>query len=378
MVLGTGTQALAMVEYLKKAGYNVYLLYENYLNYAAKSKYIDKKIHCDCPVDSDSYLESIIKAVRENSIDVIIPMGDATAQVISKNKERLQNVVKFKTPKYDDFMRGYDKNQLMRLCQENGYSHPQTLDMSHIESLEDERLTNFLFPALLKPNLTTGGRGMVKVETINELKDRYSSLHSEYGDYHLQQFIPPGGRQIKVQLFINDDLTLRAASMINKVRWYPVSGGSNCCAISDFDKSLINMCHHILQDLNWTGFADFDLIENPESKELLVMEINPRVPACIKSPIVAGLNWAQVIVEGSLDMEPSHQEIKKGVVLRHLGLDTLWFLKSPNRWHASPNWFKFFGKNVHYQDMSGWTDPMTFLSGTWRNIKQIITGHDKS
>ena len=204
-----------------------------------------------------------------------------------------------------------------------------------------------------------------------------SSLHEQYGDYHLQQFIKAGGRQLKVQLYINKEKKLIASSIIEKLRWYPVQGGSNCCAVTIRDDKTIDMCHHILVDLNWLGFADFDLIEDPDTYQLLVMEINPRIPACIKSPIAAGLNWAQVIVESVIGNSSQEYKYREGVVLRHLGFDILWFIKSPNRWRSKPSWFKFFGKNIYYQDMSSWTDPLPFWGGTWNNIKKLITGHGK-
>lgn len=377
LVYGGGTQGLAMVHALKKAGHTVVVLYTDKYNYAVMSRYVDKRICCELSDKSDGFIDYFSNIIKQEKIDVVIPMGDATALFLSKNKERLQQIAKFAIPDFYDFMRGYDKNQLMRLCQEKGHPHPLTLDMSSAD-LDDDAVRDFPYPALLKPNITTGGRGMVRVESHGELRRLYPALHSEYGEYHLQRFIAPGGKQVKVQLYVDEDRSLRAASMMEKRRWYPVQGGSNCCAVSVYDQSVVDLCHNVLKDLNWVGFADFDLIEDPETKELLIMEINPRVPACIKSTIAAGVNWAQVIVEGALNQPAMAFGYKQGVVLRHLGLDVLWFITSPSRWHTKPNWFKFFGKNVFYQDMSGWSDPLPFICGTWRNVKQVLSGHGKA
>ena len=377
LVLNTGTQALAIVHALKLAGYKVYLLCEQRSNYAGVSRFVDKRICAKVSLKNDAPLDALADIIKGEKIDVVIPMGDVAAEFLSKHKSELLPLVKFQSPDYHDFMRGYDKNQLMRLCQEKGHPHPLTLDMSSAD-LDDDAVRDFPYPALLKPNITTGGRGMVRVESHGELRRLYPALHSEYGEYHLQRFIAPGGKQVKVQLYVDEDRSLRAASMMEKRRWYPVQGGSNCCAVSVYDQSVVDLCHNVLKDLNWVGFADFDLIEDPETKELLIMEINPRVPACIKSTIAAGVNWAQVIVEGALNQPAMAFGYKQGVVLRHLGLDVLWFITSPSRWHTKPNWFKFFGKNVFYQDMSGWSDPLPFICGTWRNVKQVLSGHGKA
>lgn len=377
LILGTGTQGLAMIQALKKAECHVVLLYGEKNNYADLSRFTDKKYRFIGDTESNDYLKEIRSIIEKEHIDVIIPMGDKSANFLSCHKEELSQNARFDTPDYEHFLRGYDKNQLMSLCQHKGYPHPKTLDLSKCEIDTNEELKSFTYPAMLKPNCTTGGRGMIKINDYNELRDKYPELHKHYGDYHLQQFIKPGGRQVKVQLYVNHDKNLVASSVIEKRRWYPVQGGSNCCAVTIKDDSLVDMCYNIMLDLNWLGFADFDLIEEPDTHQLFVMEINPRVPACIKSPIVAGLNWGQVFVDSSLRVSKHEYNYKEGVVLRHLGFDILWFLKSPNRWKSEPSWFKFFGKNVYYQDMSSWTDPLPFWCGTWNNIKKLFTGHGK-
>ena len=58
--------------------------------------------------------------------------------------------------------------------------------------------------------------------------------------------------------------------------------------------------------------------------------------------------------------------------LRQLGLDILWWKNSDNKWHTKPSWFKFFGKNIQYQDMSTVSDPMPVISGTFNNIKKLF------
>lgn len=377
LILGSGTQCLAIVQALKKAAFTVFLLYSEKNNYGDVSRYIEKKFVATDNIGSAKYLKQLELIIKEENIDVIIPMGDVTAEFLSRHKQELLEVAKFQIPDYADFIRGYDKNQLLKLCQEGNYPHPKTLDLSSVDLGKDAILMNFPYPAMLKPNLTTGGRGMIKVDNYDQLQNVYPSLHEQYGDYHLQQFIKPGGRQVKVQLYINSEKELVASSVIEKKRWYPVQGGSNCCAVAIKDDSLVDMCYHILLDLNWLGFADFDLIEDPDTHKLLVMEINPRVPACIKSPIVAGLNWGKVFVDSCSGKTGQEYNYKEGVVLRHLGFDILWFIKSPNRWKSKPSWFSFFGKNIYYQDMSDWTDPKPFFGGTWNNIKKLLTGHAK-
>ena len=371
LLLGSGTQALAIVKGLAKAGYTIYMIFEE-ANYADTSRYVNKRIVCHVSPKSDEYLEIVERIIVKEKIDVLIPTGDISAEFISKNKARLGKIAKFTTPDHTNFVNGYDKNKLMALCQKNNYPHPMTVDLSELNDLSVKELKTFSYPAMLKPNYTTGGRGMVVVNSHQELLEKYPNLHLQYGDYHLQQFIRAGGKQVKIQLFVNSNGRLIAHSAMEKVRWYPVKAGSSCCSVSIIEEKATDICLQILRDLHWEGFADFDLIEDTDTRELLIMEINPRLPACLGTAIHAGIDWGQIIVDEALGHESKNYEYKTGIALRHLGFDVLWFLKSPKRFNTAPSWFHFFGKDVFYQDMDGWSDLKPFFSGTYHNIKKLF------
>lgn len=371
LVLGSGTQGLSMIRALAKAKHFVVLLCGMEHNYADSSRYVSKLMRTDFKDTSDDYLQQVEEILKKDEIDVLIPLGDSLAGFVSKNLDRLQKLTHVKMPTYNNFLKGYDKNLLMSLCAEKGYPHPQTVDLSKV-NLDDDRLKIFPYPAMLKPNCTTGGRGMVEVFSYDEMKAKYETLHQEYGDYHLQRFVRAGGRQVKIQLYVDEDKNLVNSSVMRKIRWYPNKAGSNCCAVSIREPKIVDVCYNILKDINWVGFADFDAIEDPDTDELLIMEINPRVPACIQMAMVSGINWAEIIVNGYLDLPQKNYIYKEGEYLRHLGLEILWYKHAEQRRGIMPNWFHFLGKHVHYQDMSDWTDPMPFITGTWHNIRKML------
>src|SRR5690606_10030369 len=165
---------------------------------------------------------------------------------------------KFIIPDYEVFDKGYSKGKLMEVCQTYGFPHPKTIHINK-DSIKD---LDFVFPAILKPNYTTGGRGMAYVKNIEELKSILNTTIDEYGDCHLQEFIEPGGKQIKVQLFVNKESQLLYSSVIHKQRYYPENGGSSCCNVTIKEENLVDICYQVLKSINWIGFADFDLIED--------------------------------------------------------------------------------------------------------------------
>lgn len=371
---GGAAHAMAIAECLKKSGYGVAVICDDENEYGYHTKFADERY---LGVDSHKkeYAEFMLKFLKEHHFDVLIPTSDTAAEFMSFHKEELEQLTGVLMPGREVFEKGYDKNNLMTVCRENGFPHPQTIDLKGLEvdKLHEfekfEGLKNFPYPGLLKPNLTSGGRGMTLVNSIEELLKVYPAIHDQYGECHLQQFIKEGGRQVKVQIMTDKNGDMAYSSVIWKQRYYPVNGGSSCCNVTIDNPEIASVCGKVLKAIGWIGFADFDLIEDPQTKQLLIMEINPRIPACVRSAFKSGMDYATMIADMTLGKPLREYKYESGKRLRHLGFDALWFLKSPNRFKSEPSWFKFFGRNLYYQD---WIrgDFSAFFWGTWGNFKK--------
>ena len=371
---GGAAHAMAIAECLKKSGYGVAVICDDKNEYGYHTKFADERY---LGVDSHKkeYAEFMIEFLKEHQFDVLIPTSDTAAEFMSFHKEELEQLTGVLMPERKVFEMGYDKNNLMTVCRENGFPHPQTIDLKGLEidkvhKFEKfEGLKNFPYPGLLKPNLTSGGRGMTLVNSIEELLKVYPAIHDQYGECHLQQFIKEGGRQVKVQIMTDKNGDMAYSSVIWKQRYYPVNGGSSCCNVTIDNPVIASVCGKVLKAIGWIGFADFDLIEDPQTKQLLIMEINPRIPACVRSAFKSGMDYATMIADMTLGEPLREYKYESGKRLRHLGFDVLWFLKSPNRFRSEPSWFSFFGKNLYYQD---WIcgDFSAFFWGTWGNFKK--------
>lgn len=367
---GGAAHAMAIAECLQKTGYFVAVMCGNKNEYGYHTKFANEH-YLGIDSHEPGYKEFMLSFLRENHFDVLIPTSDAAAEFMSFHKDELKELAGVLMPDRSIFEKGYDKNYLMAICRENGFPHPLTVDMAKMRSLDEKELKEFPYPGLLKPNRTSGGRGMTLVNSIEELVDAYPLIHDQYGECHLQQYIKAGGRQVKVQVMTDNEGEPKYTSVIWKQRYYPVNGGSSCCNITIDNPEIARICGKVLQTIGWIGFADFDLIENPDTGELLIMEINPRIPACVRSVFKSGMDYATMIADATLGLPLREYNYESGKSLRHLGFDILWFLKSPNRFKTKPSWFKFFDKDLYYQDwIKG--DFKAFFWGTMGNVKKQL------
>lgn len=369
LLYGDGTQAIPTIKCLRKAGYIVNAVAKDKYGYGSNSRYLNKCHYFKDVEDVDKYYHYLVELLKKEKYDAVIPMRDENTKLLSKYRDELLQYTRFVVPDDETFERGFDKHKLMEVCQQHGYPHPQTMIVNG-GSLAGLNLDEMIFPLLIKPNHTAGGRGMTLVQDKEELLSKFPAVYEQYGDCHLQSYIPSGGAQVEIQLYVNEQQELVNSSVIYKYRWYPENGGSSCCAKSVKNEKIVDILYHLLLDIGWVGFADFDTIEDPRTGELLIMELNPRMPACVKAIFEAGVNWAEIIVNGYLGLPQKSYSYKEGEFLRHLGFETLWFFYSKNRWKTKPNWFKLLGHHIHYQDMSDWTDPLPFIKGSWGNVKK--------
>lgn len=367
---GGATHAMAIAECLKQSGYHVSAICDNKYEYGYHCKYVDERYLGPCSHKKD-YAEWMLPFLKEHHFDVLIPTSDTAAEFMSFHKEELMPLTGVLMPSREVFKKGYDKNELMTVCRENGFPHPFTVDLSKVALEESKELESFPYPGLLKPNLTSGGRGMTLINNLEDLNRLYPAIRAQYGDCHLQQYIKAGGRQVKVQIMTDKEGDPAYSSVIWKQRYYPVNGGSSCCNVTIENPDVASMCGSVLKAIGWVGFADFDLIEDPDTHELLIMELNPRIPACVRSAFKSGMDYATMIADVTVGRPLREYSYKPGKSLRHLGFEVLWFLKSPQRFKAKPSWFQFVGKDLYYQDwLKG--NFRAFFWGTWGNFKKQL------
>jgi predicted ATP-grasp superfamily ATP-dependent carboligase len=369
---GGGIQAISAARSLKECGYCVSAFIESKISPGYASRYIDKKILCpSLHSQKENYLVFLFQFIQDNFQDVIIPLGNNSAELLSEQKGKIE--LKYNTkcacPTYKVFMQAHNKASLMLLCEQENIPHPKTLELS-IDNL-NEVANNIIFPALIKPNISVGARGITKVNSSKELKNKFLDIEQKFGKCTLQEFINHSGVYYNVMIYRDSKGIIRGHTIIKIMRYFPVGGGTSCYCETIECPELIEISTRTLEKLNWVGFADFDVMQEQATSEFKIIEINPRIPASIHAAFISGINFPAIIVADELNLFIPKYSYKSGKSLRYMGLDVMWFLKSKNRFKFKPSWFKFFGKNIFYQDGS-WRDPYPMLFVFLEGIKKYI------
>ena len=347
ILFGGALQGLSFGEslYNKRKDYLVDAISNDYA--IRKSRFFNK-VYEGNVADYDTILDEIL---RNQQYDVAVPMGDAAAKYLSKNKNRIENDYKVKCAVPDNGVLSVvvDKGKFMSFCESNGIPHPKTMAIS-VDTLE--RAADYIgFPSLIKPDFSVGARGITKVKSLLELQTQYPVISQKYKSCTLQEFIDNPDYYYNVMLYRDAHGHCDNYAIIKIVRMYPIGAGSSSCCISVENDELLSICKDALNKLNWIGMADFDVLQRKDTHEYKIIEINPRVPASLRAAYISGVNFPETIVHDTLGERYPVSEYTPGKTLRYLGIDLLWFLKSSKRFKSSPSWFRFFGKDIYYQDI---------------------------
>ena len=300
--------------------------------------------------------------LEKEHYDVLFPISDMTVPFISQHKQEIEERfgVKCAVPDYNQVHIVEDKSRFMAFCEANDVPHPKTAKLK-AEDLETVA-TEVGFPSLIKPDYSVGARGITRVNNMEELKREFPFVSEKFGSCTLQELIDNKEYYYNVMLYRNKEGRILGSAIIKIVRMYPVGAGSSSCCISVENEELIKICSDCLDKLNWVGMADFDVLQRLDNKEYKIIEINPRVPASLRGAAMSGVNFPEIIVNDVMGLDVPQYEYNPGKVMRYMGLDLMWFMKSPNRFQSKPSWFKFIGEDLYYQDIFK-QDPSTWW--TW-------------
>lgn len=371
---GEGVQTVCMAKALNKLGHELTALCAQKMSSGYATRYLHHKYKCpDLHHEPVAYKEFFYEHLKSHSYDLIIPMIDESATFLSSIKKRLcalyPNTV-CAVEDYETFELANDKQQLMEVCEKYNIVHPKTRAIT-VETMNE--VADYVgFPAMIKPNISAGAKGIMRVNSIEELQEALPGTVKDFGACTLQQYVEQPDYYYNVMLFRTKEGKTAAYTVIKIQRYFPLKGGSSCYSETVEHPFLVQQCEQCLEKLNWHGFADFDILEDKRTGELKIIEINPRVPSSLQASFAAGVNFGEIFVEEYLG-EGKHKEYqyKANQQVRWFGLDVMWFLMSPQRFSYRPSWFRFWGKNVSYHD-GCWSDPMPMVAGCLQGVVKYL------
>ncbi len=297
--------------------------------------------------------EWILKLARSGEYDVVIPFTEYSATILSHHKEELSQYAHIIVNDVDVFDYAQDKNNVMKVCMENGIPCPMTI--YDAKTLDDILNSRIQFPIILKPRHGFGSHGFHKIENKEQLKKIIDEYNITLSEMVVQEYLPKTSLNVAENLFIDKEGEIKSSFTYASYRFYPIDGGSGVLNVTVDRQDVHEIAAKIAQLMQVRGPVGVDMIIDSRDDIPKVLEINLRSIACAKVGFIAGVDQAKQILEDLYGEEVIPQKkYKTDVRVRRSQIDWMWFLKSPDRFKTQPSWFD--RKNTVDQLFS-WNDP---------------------
>lgn len=305
---GEERAALAAVRSLGRAGHDVSVTSSTGRSVAGASRYSGRTWETPDPLaEPDDFCATVGRIVGSNSIDVLLPVTEASLSTLLPRRSRLGEVV-IPFPPYARFRAITNKSEVMKAARNVGIAVPRqaTLEAPGREAREPP--PGLEFPLVLKPARSIGeaadGRakvGVTHVTTPEAYRNTFEALPAQAFPLLVQERIQ--GTGAGVFLLVRKDEVL-ASFAHRRIREKPPSGGVSVCRESvAVDPDLLEASRKLLSHFRWDGVAMVEFKIADETGEAYLMEINPRLWGSLQLAVDAGVDFPRLCVESALGEE---------------------------------------------------------------------------
>lgn len=373
LIDGGSRQVLPMIKGFHNLGCTVTVYCNSKLDVGYVYKYTDNAILRKFDTsDKEASSNSIISEIKTRNYDVVIPMNDFAALILAENKEELSQYAIIYVNDWDIYRMAYDKINTMKVCMENNIPCPKTAIIRNIDEID---YAEWKFPLVIKPRSSYGANGFNIVNTPTELSAHFSQTEKKFGPSLVQEYIEQDNKQYQVEMIMDDYGNCKTIVIMDKVRWYPINGGSSTMNVAIHDNEIKNSCIELLRKIKWHGYASLDLIRDSKDGKAKILEINPRINGTAKLCFALGIDLSKMILDDCFGNEITEfPDYNDGICLRYFHMDLLWFFKSKNRFKAKPSWFSF--KNT-VDEIFGFDDLKPAIVYSITAFKKLINDKNK-
>jgi len=283
VVLGMFETGLAVARSLGRAGIRVQGL--DHRSWAGfRSKYVEASL-CPNPVSNpDAFVDYLARiAASEERKPVLFVTSDDFLLAVSRNRERLKDLVLFNIPDADTLESIADKYRQYELARSVGIPVPATVVLERPADVARVR-QNVPFPVFVKARDVTSWRNEVGgglkgfvANSPEELASHVDMLLARGLVVLVQELIPgPDTNHFKACCYVSQRGEVVRAFALRKLRQQPPGFGFGCLVESVYDPEVLAVGKRFLESIEYRGVGSAEFKRDERDGELKLIELNPR------------------------------------------------------------------------------------------------------
>nr|WP_106781194.1 ATP-grasp domain-containing protein [Lysinibacillus timonensis] len=252
-------------------------------------------------------LEKVAKEYKDKNL-LLLACGDDYAKLIIKNKTALQQY--FTVPYIDESLMDKIllKENFYKMCEKYNFKYPGTTTVT-AENYEGFT-PPFEYPIILKASNSVAYwacefPGKKKVFIAHDAEEKSAILKAIYSSSYqdtmiVQEFIPGDDSYMRVlNAYVGKDGKVKLMCLGNPIleEHSPEGIGSYAAIITTYDEKLMDKVRFFLEDIGYTGFANFDMKYDARDGEYKLFEINLRNGRSSYFVTAAGYNIMKYVAD---------------------------------------------------------------------------------
>jgi carbamoylphosphate synthase large subunit len=283
---------------LSAAGYRTYVISPDNPRYTPLR--FSRNYHKWVKYDVESLDAKTIAAYcRRRSIEVVLPADIGSKLLLSQIQHEISPARTFAMTSRENLLLLHNKWRFMQWLDERQLHVPRSQLYTPGQPLDEAQLR---LPLIAKPLKESAGKGVQKIDTINELQD-YAHAHQRHSDapFLIQDFI--AGEDLVFGVVANNG-NIHTWTM----QKYCPEGEGHLDFIEHPD--LLQETKRIVSELNLHGVFQFDVRVDSEGTAWFI-ECNPRLWASVAIAMCMGVNYVDLGIKLGMNQPlPAFQPVR--------------------------------------------------------------------
>jgi predicted ATP-grasp superfamily ATP-dependent carboligase len=264
------------------------------------SRYCYKYIFKKFGADASERFDAIAKVVRQNHIDVILPIEMEWIAPHDARRHALSELAAVIPLDSKSFKVANNKWLLFKLMQEHGIPAVPTV-LCTLDSDFEQQIRHLESPVLIKPVTAWGGEGIRRFDNISQLYEFLEQCDSEKikNRYIVQSFLTGyvGGLNILCREGQMLAYTMQRGFIPNPQKY------AAAAAIRFIEREgALKIGRKLVSALNYNGVANIDMLYDAKDNKVKILEMNARFWGSLRGSYVAGVSFPYLACLAALDI----------------------------------------------------------------------------
>lgn len=175
---------------------------------------------------------------------------------------------KYFLPERTMFELARNKADFQLFCEEKGLPVPASFSPDDLEVLKQD-----FRPVIAKKRIGAGSVGMKYIEAPGQIS-LLNEINAE--DYLIQEKVE-SSRKIHGIFCLANEGEIISWHGHERLRTFPEMGGVTVFSRTQYDRELKEITSRLLREMNWSGFAMVEFLQDDRTGEWKIIELNPRL-----------------------------------------------------------------------------------------------------